>query len=171
LRDEVGALERDFDADLGPEARRWAYFHILPRRDLGRDYNCAGVPAWERRAFPLLLGPMSGYIRHLFAIGPETDEEAGAAVRRTFDAVAARLADGRRYLCGDAYHRRRPRLRRPGRPGSRPAAVRRAAAPARRAPTRHGRGRARVPRPSGGCLRVPAVRRGALIRSRRRPAA
>jgi glutathione S-transferase len=103
LHDEVVALERDFDADLGPEARRWAYFHILPRRDLGRDYNCAGVPAWERRAFPLLLGPMSGYIRHLFAIGPETDAEAGAAVRRTFDAVAARLADGRRYLCGDAF--------------------------------------------------------------------
>jgi glutathione S-transferase len=99
----VAALERDFDSDLGPEARRWAYVHILPQRDLGRDYNNPGVPAWERRAFPLLLGPMSGYVRHLFAIGPETDAQAGAAVRRTFDAVAARLADGRRYLCGDAF--------------------------------------------------------------------
>jgi len=103
LRAEVVALERDFDTDLGPEARRWAYVHILPQRDLGRDYNNPGVPAWERRAFPLLLGPMSGYIRHIFAIGPETDAQAGAAVRRTFDAVAARLADGRRYLCGDAF--------------------------------------------------------------------
>src|SRR3954452_15607873 len=26
LRDEVMALERDFDADLGPEGRRWMYF-------------------------------------------------------------------------------------------------------------------------------------------------
>jgi glutathione S-transferase len=103
LRAEVMALERDFDAGLGPEGRRWMYFHVLPRRDLGVAYNCPGVPAWERRAFPLLLGPMSGYIRHLFAIGPETDEQAGAAVRRTFDAVASRLADGRRYLCGDAF--------------------------------------------------------------------
>jgi glutathione S-transferase len=103
LRDEVIALERDFDADLGREGRRWMYSHVLPRRDLGVAYNCPGVPAWERRAFPLLLGPMSGYIRHLFAIGPETDAEAGAAVRRTFDAVASRLADGRRYLCGDAF--------------------------------------------------------------------
>jgi glutathione S-transferase len=103
LRAEVAALERDFDADLGPQARRWAYVHILPQRDLGRDYNCPGVPAWERRAFPLLLPPMSGYIRHIFAIGPDTDAEAGAAVRRTFDAVASRLADGRRYLCGDAF--------------------------------------------------------------------
>jgi glutathione S-transferase len=103
LREEVVAVERDFDADLGPEARRWAYFHILPRRDLGRAYNCTGVPAWERRAFPLLFGVVSGYVRHLFAIGPETGAQAGAAVQRTFDAVAARLQDGRPYLCGDAF--------------------------------------------------------------------
>jgi glutathione S-transferase len=102
-RAEVGALERDFDAGLGREGRRWMYFHILPRRDLGRAYNCTGVPAWERRAFPLLFGAMSGYIRHLFAIGPDTGAQAGAAVQRTFDAVAARLEDGRRYLCGDAF--------------------------------------------------------------------
>jgi glutathione S-transferase len=50
-----------------------------------------------------MLGVMSGYIRHLFAIGPETGVQAGAAVQRTFDAVAARLQDGRRYLCGDAF--------------------------------------------------------------------
>jgi glutathione S-transferase len=102
-RAEVMALERDFDAHLGPQGRRWMYFHILPERDLGRAYNCTGVPAWERRAFPLLLGVMSGYIRHLFAIGPETGAQAGAAVQRTFDAVATRLDDGRRYLCGDAF--------------------------------------------------------------------
>ncbi|HEX6620783.1 MAG TPA: glutathione S-transferase N-terminal domain-containing protein, partial [Solirubrobacteraceae bacterium] len=41
-RAEVVALERDFDADLGPEGRRWMYFHILPRRDLGHAYNCTG---------------------------------------------------------------------------------------------------------------------------------
>ena len=103
LRAEVATLERDFDADLGPEGRRWMYFHILPRRDLGRAYNCTGVPAWERRAFPLMLGAMSGYVRHLFAIGPETGVQAGAAVQRTFDAVADRLQDGRRYLCGVAF--------------------------------------------------------------------
>ena len=43
-RAEVVALARDFDADLGPQGRRWMYFHILPRRDLGRAYNCTGVP-------------------------------------------------------------------------------------------------------------------------------
>ena len=103
LRDEVMVLERDFDSDLGPEGRRWMYFHILPRKDLGVAYNCTGVPRWERRAFPVLLSAMSGYIRHLFAIGPDTGAQAGAAVQRTFDGVAARLDDGRPYLCGDAF--------------------------------------------------------------------
>jgi glutathione S-transferase len=103
LRDEVTALERDFDTDLGPEGRRWMYFHMLARKDLGVAYNCTGVPAWERRSFPLMLGVMAGYVRHLFAIGPTTGDDAGAAVQRTFDAVAARLADGRPYLCGDAF--------------------------------------------------------------------
>jgi glutathione S-transferase len=102
-RAEVVALEQGLDADLGPQGRRWMYFHILPERELGRAYNCTGVPAWERRAFPLLVGVMAGYIRHLFAIGPDTGTQAGAAVQQTFDAVAARLEDGRRYLCGDAF--------------------------------------------------------------------
>jgi glutathione S-transferase len=103
LRAEVIALERDFDTGLGPEGWRWMYFHVLPRRDLGVAYNCAGVPAWERRAFPVALGVMSGYVRHLFAIGPSTGDDARRAVQATFDAVAERLADGRRYLLGDAF--------------------------------------------------------------------
>jgi glutathione S-transferase len=103
VRDEAVALERDFDRDLGPEGRRWMYFHLLAHKDLGVAYNCTGVPAWERRAFPFMLGAMSGYVRHLFAIGPSTGVDGRAAVQRTFDAVAERLADGRRYLCGGAF--------------------------------------------------------------------
>jgi glutathione S-transferase len=41
---EVVALERDFDADLGPEGRRWMYFHILPRRDLGAPTTARASP-------------------------------------------------------------------------------------------------------------------------------
>jgi glutathione S-transferase len=74
-----------------------------PRRDLGTAYNCTGVPAWERRAFPLHARRDGGLhpppVRHR----PRDRRAGGAAVQRTFDAVAARLADGRRYLCGDAF--------------------------------------------------------------------
>src|SRR3954452_19943758 len=59
---EVVALERAFDADLGAEGRRWMYFHILSRRDLGTAYNRSGVPAWERLVVPLMVDAMSGYI-------------------------------------------------------------------------------------------------------------
>ena len=86
-----------------PQGRRWMYFHILPRRDLGRDYNCPGVPAWERRAFPLMLGADVGLhpppLRHR-----ARDRGAG---RRGGPADVRRgrrpPGDGRRYLCGDAF--------------------------------------------------------------------
>ena len=163
------ALERDFDADLGPEGRRWIYFHILPAARPRPRYNCPGVPAWERRAFPLLLGAMSGYIRHLFAIGPETDDagrRGGAADLRRGRRAAG---DGRRYLCGDAFTGRRPGLRRAGRARPPAAPVRRCAPAARRAAARHGRGvRAFRAHPAGAfALRLFA--RGALISGRRRP--
>ena len=127
-----------------------------------------GVPAWERRAFPVMLGVMSGYIRHLFAIGPETGAQAGAAVQRTFDAVAARLEDGRRYLCGDAFTAADLAFAALAAPAIVPPEYGIAAAPARRAAGGDGRGRPRLPRPPGRGLRVPALPRGALS-CRRRP--
>ena len=79
------------------------YFHVLPRQRSRARLQLHGVPAWEQRAFPLMLGAMSGYVRHLFAIGPETGCRRRRRSSATFDAVAARLEDGRRYLCGDAF--------------------------------------------------------------------
>ena len=65
-RAEVVALERDFDADLGPEGRRWMYFHILaaPRsRARLQLHGCprlgaAGVPADARRHVGLRPPPL-----------------------------------------------------------------------------------------------------------------
>ena len=113
---------------------------------------------------------MSGYIRHLFAIGPETPAQAGAAVQRTFDAVAARLDDGRRYLCGDAFTAAdlafaalaAPVLVPPeyGVPLPQPDELPAEMAAARAAPS--------APIPAGA-FALPPVPRGALISGRRRP--
>ena len=111
--------------------RRWVYFHILPRRDLGRDYNCPGVPAWERRAFPLLLGADVGLhpppLRHR-ARDRRAGRRGGAAdVRRGRRAAGGRAAlPVRRRL-----HRRRPGLRRAGRRrrSSRPSTASRSPSP------------------------------------------
>ena len=54
-RDEVRALERDFDDRLGPHGRRWMYFRLRKSRDLAVRYGCTGVPDWERRLLPRRL--------------------------------------------------------------------------------------------------------------------
>jgi glutathione S-transferase len=100
---EIAALEDELDGEMGPEARRWIYAHVLEHRRIGREYNLTGVPAWERRAFPLLFRPIGALIRRHLDIGPGAVPDARRSVLRTFDAIAARLGDGRRFLFGDAF--------------------------------------------------------------------
>jgi glutathione S-transferase len=100
---EVEALVTEFDDRLGPHGRRWIYFQILPHRRLARDYNCAGVPAWERRAFPVLLPLASLGIRRILDITPETVKRSEKVVWDSFDRVAERLEDGRSFLVGDRF--------------------------------------------------------------------
>jgi glutathione S-transferase len=101
--EEVRALERDFDANLGPDGRRWMYNGLRGRRDLAVAYGCTGVPPWERRtlsiAYPMLIRVIDRYLD----ITPATAGESEARVRATFDTVAERLGDGRPYLCGDRF--------------------------------------------------------------------
>jgi glutathione S-transferase len=100
---EVRALEEDFDARLGPEGRRWMYYGLRGRRDIATEYGCAGVPAWQRRSFPLLYPVAARVIDRVLEVTPETAAGSEQAVDATFDEVAARLADGRAYLCGDRF--------------------------------------------------------------------
>jgi glutathione S-transferase len=100
---EVRALERDFDANLGPDGRRWMYNEMRGRRDLAIAYACTGVPSWERRALPLAYPVVARVIDRYLDITPATAARSVAEVRMTFDAVAKRLSDGRPYLCGDRF--------------------------------------------------------------------
>jgi glutathione S-transferase len=100
---EVRALERDFDANLGPDGRRWMYNEMRGRRDLAIAYGCTGVPAWERRALTLTYPAVIRVIDRYLGITAATAAQSVADVRVTFDAVAKRLSDGRPYLCGDRF--------------------------------------------------------------------
>jgi glutathione S-transferase len=100
---EVRALERDFDANLGPHGRRWMYNEMRGRRDLAVAYACTGVPSWERWALPLAYPLVARVIDRYLDITPATAAESMARVRVTFDAVAERLSDDRPYLCGDRF--------------------------------------------------------------------
>jgi glutathione S-transferase len=99
---EVRALNRDFDERLGPHGRRWMYDGMRDQRHLAVKYGTTGVPAWQRRTFPLAFPLMYRVLDRFLEITPESVARSETAVRETFDAVAVRL-DGRPYLCGDRF--------------------------------------------------------------------
>jgi glutathione S-transferase len=101
--DEVRALQRDFDARLGPEGRRWMYYNLRGRRDIAIAYGCTGVPAWQRRALPFAYPVASRIIDRYLDVTPATAAQSEAEVRAIFDGVAERLDDGRSYLCGESF--------------------------------------------------------------------
>jgi glutathione S-transferase len=100
---EVRALERDFDARLGPAGRRWMYNGLRGRRDIAIAYGCTGVPAWQRRALPFAYPVASRIIDRYLGVTPAAAARSETEVRATFDAVAERLGDGRPYLCGERF--------------------------------------------------------------------
>jgi glutathione S-transferase len=100
---EIRALEAEFDTRLGPHARLWIYQQIRGRRDLALGYGCVGVPGWERAAMRFGFPAMMGLVARALDVTPANAVESEAEVRAVFDTVAERLADGRRYLCGDRF--------------------------------------------------------------------
>jgi len=100
---EVRALQSDFDARLGPEGRRWMYNALRGHRDIAVAYGCTGVPAWQRRALPFAYPLAARIIDRYLDVTPATAARSEAEVRAIFDSVAARLDDGRPYLCGERF--------------------------------------------------------------------
>jgi glutathione S-transferase len=100
---DARALQRDFDARLGPEGRRWMYNALRGERDIAVAYGCTGVPAWQRRALPFAYPVATRIIDRYLDVTPATAARSEAEVRTTFDAVAERLGDGRHYLCGERF--------------------------------------------------------------------
>jgi glutathione S-transferase len=100
---ELRALEREFDERLGPHTRLWFYEQMRGQRRLATEYAPTGVPAWQRRVLPIAYGPVTRIIDWRLGVNAENAAASLFEVRETFDAVARRLADGRRYLVGDRF--------------------------------------------------------------------
>jgi glutathione S-transferase len=64
---------------------------------------CEGVPAWERRAFPLAYPFVARVIDRHLGITPASAAHSEREVRATFDEVGRRLSDGRPYLTGERF--------------------------------------------------------------------
>jgi glutathione S-transferase len=102
-RGEVVALSRELDHGLGPDGRRLIYAHMLELKRPMQRVNNQGVPAWEARAMSALWPLMKRWGRRHLGIGPDTVRVDRENVRRAFDGVAERLADGRPHLCGERF--------------------------------------------------------------------
>jgi glutathione S-transferase len=99
--DDVAALEDDFDRRLGPASRRLGYFHLLGDARAVNDVMRKHGPAWERKVGPLARPLAVALIRRGLKVDAAGAARSRTALDRTFDEIEARLADGRRYLCGD----------------------------------------------------------------------
>jgi glutathione S-transferase len=99
---EALALEDDFDTHLGPAARRWGYFQLLPRRDMD-ELITKGVPRWQARAFKLARPVMVALLKRGLNVTPAGAARSEAKLDETFARTSELLADGRPYLCGDRF--------------------------------------------------------------------
>lgn len=100
---EVRSLEADFDDRLGPHSRRWLYQQLRGRRDLALRYGSAGIPRWERATLRYAYPAVIGIVSNVLDVTPATAAASEVEIRAVFDAVAERLADGRRFLCGEQF--------------------------------------------------------------------
>ncbi len=102
-REEILRLERDFDRRLGPEGRLWMYDQLRGCREIAIRYAPTGVPGWQRRLLPLLYPLVWRGIDRYLDVTPAAATRAEGTVRASFDEVAARLGDGRPFLCGESF--------------------------------------------------------------------
>ena len=100
---EVLSLQRDFDERLGPEGRRWMYYELRGRGDIAREYGTDGIPAWQRRALPVLYPVATRLVSMVLDVNPETAAASRVAVEEIYEEVGERLSDGRPYLCGESF--------------------------------------------------------------------
>jgi glutathione S-transferase len=100
---EARALADDYDERLGPATRLWVYHEMFDHPELVTASMTDGVPAWERQAFRFGNRALAFAIAKVLTINDERAVEAEQTFREIFGDVDARLADGRRYLVGDAF--------------------------------------------------------------------
>ncbi|HEY2180202.1 MAG TPA: glutathione S-transferase family protein [Solirubrobacteraceae bacterium] len=102
-RAEVDPLCRRLDERLGPAARRLIYVHMFDQRALVLGFNNQGVPWWEDRALRYGWQPLRRFIERELGIVPGVQARDEAIVFEELDHVAALLADGRPFLCGERF--------------------------------------------------------------------
>jgi glutathione S-transferase len=103
LAAEAQALADDYDERLGPATRLWVYHQMIPHPELVTASMTAGVPGWQRTTFKVGNRAIGAAVSHVLRINDDTVIDAEREFRAIFADVDDRLADGRRFLVGDAF--------------------------------------------------------------------
>jgi glutathione S-transferase len=101
--EEARALVTLFVTELGPQARRVIWGHLVNDPALAHRYWGQRVSARQRRVQPWLLRFGKIGIRRALVLDKSAVEAAPGRVRAIFDEVGERLADGRRHILGDEF--------------------------------------------------------------------
>jgi glutathione S-transferase len=103
LHGEVDALEEQFDTQLGPHTRRWAYAQLLEQARLLRSVWSRNVPRLEAALVPTITPLARRLVRAAYRITPESGQRSFERVQYVFQQVGERLGDGRRFLVADRF--------------------------------------------------------------------
>lgn len=101
-RAEIDALSAELAGKFGVETRRLAYSCLFDAPAL-LPYMYGHAPRWQRGLIRVTLPVFGGAAKTQLGITPAKVAAGLEFVDRTFDAMDARIADGRRYLTGDDF--------------------------------------------------------------------
>lgn len=91
-----------FNGTLAFATAVFAYYHLLPHRDLMVDPLTHGAPEFERKSVERTYWFFAGVLRILLRLTSQRAQASLDQIRTIFNAVDARIAGGRRYLLGDS---------------------------------------------------------------------
>jgi glutathione S-transferase len=90
-----------FNNTLAWATADFAYYYLLPHRDIMIQPLSQGTPDYEQKAVQRAYPLFAGVLKILLRLSAQRTQESLAEIRSIFDAVDARLATGARFLVGD----------------------------------------------------------------------
>jgi glutathione S-transferase len=101
LKRQVEADWTTFNQTLAFATARFAYYHLLPHRDLMILPLSRGTPDFEQKTVKIAYPVFAGILRTLLWLTAQNALDSLDKAKAVFDAVDARLASGAQYLVGD----------------------------------------------------------------------
>jgi glutathione S-transferase len=96
-RREIERLEDLCDEQVGPHTRRWAYFYLLPMRDLLLRMTRDGAPKIEHAMLSVLFPVVRTMMRRAMKITPDGAERSRQKIDGAFAEIEKLLVDGRKF--------------------------------------------------------------------------